>query len=247
MTEIEPYNDEALFERRHSFLTQRMAGGTFRSIAERHNKRAIEAVVSAGRSPDEADTVSATTVRKDIDRAKAELINDATREALRGEHRSILLDMRRANYLAMAGGSIDAAKIVMSTLVREAEMFGLDEPKRSVVGVGTDTEFATDLVALIQSVGYEAPADLVFAARGDLLANPETPGNDVRENETGQQTIDAEIAELDTTSPDPRSAAAGVAPSTADADGDHDPGSADADEDHDPGSADAEPEPWSNL
>jgi hypothetical protein len=192
-------NDEALFERRHGFLTQRIAGGTFRSIAERYNAKSIEAVTQAGRPVDEADTVSAATVRKDVERAKAELIDNATRDALRGEHRAILLDLRRANYKAMAGGDVDAAKVVMSTLVREAEMFGLDEPKRTQIGVGTDVEFASDLIGLIHAVvpGAEIPPELAFLAREDPLAIDRVPAGD-----TG--VLDAEVIPLDLTAPDPR-------------------------------------------
>ena len=160
-------NDDALWDRRRDFLTQRIAGGTYSQIAERYNKKAVEAVIAAGRPVDEAETVSASTVRKDCDVARATLLDEATRDALRGEHRAILLDIRRANYMPMASGDIDAAKIILSTLVRESEMLGLDEPKRTQVGVGTAVDFASDLVDLIKAVGYQPPSDLVFAATGE--------------------------------------------------------------------------------
>lgn len=155
-------NDDQLFDRRHKFLVQRVAGGTYRQISAKWN------------TDNPTETVSEATVRKDVDRAKQEMVDGATRDALRGEHRAILLTMRQANFSPMLKGDVDAAKIVMSTLVREAEMFGLDDPKRSIVGVGTDIEFAADLVGLIKAVGYEPPSDLVFAATGDRAALEET-------------------------------------------------------------------------
>jgi hypothetical protein len=151
-------NDEQLFDRRHDFLVQRVAGASYSKIAAAWNGR-------EGRDPD--DHVTARTVRSDCDLARDEILDQSSRDVLRGEHRTILLTMRRANFTAMANGDVDAAKVILSTLQREAEMFGLDEPKRSVVGVGTDIEFAGDLVGLIEAVGYQAPADLVFAARGE--------------------------------------------------------------------------------
>lgn len=202
-------NDEQLYERRHAFLTQRLAGGTYSAIAKRYNERALEAAMARGGDPTEVETVSSTTVRKDCQRAKQELIDDATREALRGEHRAIILDMRRANYAAMAGGDVDAAKIVMSTLQREAEMFGLDEPKRTQIGVGTDVEFANDLVDLIRAVGYQPPTDLLFAARGEAVDGDAAHGDAlaidrVAPGDTG--VIDVEAIPFDLDAPEPRPA-----------------------------------------
>ena len=236
-------NDEQLFERRHRFLTQRLAGGTFRVIAERHNKAAVEAVTQAGRPADEAETVTATTVRKDVERAKAELIESATRDMLRGEHRAILLDMRRANYAAMASGDVDAAKVVMSTLQREAEMFGLDEPKRTQIGVGTDVEFATDLADLIRAVGYQPPSDLLFAARGEAIDSKIPTDSPVSSD---QLAIEAEVVPFDLDAPEPAAAAHGVASEgttrrTAALETDDDDGG-DGD-----GGGDDDDETWSNL
>lgn len=163
-------DDETLFERRYRFLTQRLAGGTFRGIAEKYNRESVSAVVGAGRDPSEARTVSPATVRKDIEWAKRDIIDGSTREALIAEETQVLLDVRRANYAAMVGGDVDAAKIVLSTVTQRRELWGLDAPKRSQIGVGTDVEFAADLVDLIQAVGATAPKDLLFAAHGDRAA-----------------------------------------------------------------------------
>ena len=222
-------NDEQLYERRHAFLTQRLAGGTYSAIAKRYNEKALEAAMARGGDPTEVETVSSTTVRKDCQRAKQELIDDATREALRGEHRAIILDMRRANYAAMAGGDVDAAKIVMSTLQREAEMFGLDEPKRTQIGVGTDVEFANDLVDLIRAVGYQPPTDLLFAARGEALDGE-------------QPAIEGVVVPFDLDAPEPRPSAADGRTCPQDREA-----SASAEPDHAPPSADADEGGWSNL
>ena len=194
LAESDPIEDETLFERRYRFLSQRLAGGTFRAIAERHNKAAVEAVVRVGRDPAEARTVSPATVRKDIEWAKRDLIDTSTREALIAEETQVLLDVRRANYAAMAGGDIDAAKIVLATVTQRRELWGLDAPKRAQIGVGTDVEFAGDLVDLIQMVGVTPPDDLVFAASGERPAI-EAP--------IDVETVDLRCP-LDVTSPEPR-------------------------------------------
>jgi hypothetical protein len=161
--------DETLVERRYRFLSQRNAGGTFRAIAERHNDAAVKAATAAGRPVGEAKTVSPATVRKDVERAKHDIISESTRESLIAEQRSVLLDVRRVHYAGMVAGDPDATKMVLNTVVQMREMFGLDAPKRSVVGIGTDVEFARDLANLFDQVGLEAPPDLIFAARGESM------------------------------------------------------------------------------
>lgn len=247
-------NEDALWDRRRDFLTQRIAGGTFSSIAARYNQKQVEACIAAGRPADEAETVSAGTVSKDCDIARATLLDEATRDALRGEHRAILLDMRRANYLAMASGDVDAAKIILSTLVRESEMLGLDEPKRTQVGVGTTVEFASDLVALIEAVGYQPPSDLVFAASGERAeiesANTKSAENALRGNELSQQTsdvIDAHVVGFDLDAPEPSGRAAYGVPYPASVEPAHDaapPDVRDVSAQRDTPPPDA---PWSNL
>lgn len=216
--------DETLFERRYRFLTQRNAGGTFRAIAERYNREAVKAAVDAGRDPSEAKTISPATVRKDIEWAKRDLIDSSTREHLIAEETVVLLDVRRANYAAMVNGDIDAAKIVLATVTQRRELWGLDAPKRSQIGVGTDVEFASDLVALIESIGADAPSDLVFAARGERVESSRDvmDVDTVPEIEPGPRPQDACPFDLD--APEPRRAPADSAPEPAPA-----------------------AEPWSNL
>lgn len=165
--------DETLYERRSRALSLRMAGGTFTQIATKLN-------------------VSAAQARKDVERARRDIIDSATRESLIADHRAIILDIRRSFYGPMTSRDtsnserVEAAKLVLSTLQREAELFGLDAPKRMSLGVGTDVEFAETLAALIESVGYAPPADLMFAARGERIDSTSS------EN-TIENTIDGEV------------------------------------------------------
>lgn len=145
--------DESLTERRFRALRLRNGGATFSEIAKK-----------VGISP--------ALARKDVLAAKRILMEE-TREELIAEHRSVVLDVRRAVYEKMTEGDIDSCKIVLSTLERESKLFGLDAPQRVALGVGTDVEFAETLASLIEVVGYRPPQDLVFAARGDRAALPE--------------------------------------------------------------------------
>lgn len=169
---IEPTTDETLWERRYRSLQLRNARLTFDQIAQRTG-------------------VSPATARKDVEAAKRAVVEESTREQLIGEHRSVLMAMRAAQYPSMLGGDVDAAKVIMSTLVREADMFGLDAPKRTAIGVGTDVEFATTLLQLIESVGGDVPKELADVARSERDA----------------RTIDVETVELEA----PAAAAGGVA------------------------------------
>lgn len=164
----EAVEDETLTERRLRFLSQRNAGATFDAIAALYNKKQIEAAIAAERDPSSAKTISATTVRKDVERAKLDIVGQATREGMIAETYSVILDVRRANYGAMAGGDIDAAKVVLATVQQQRDLFGLDAPKRAVVGVGTDVEFSETLLALIQQLDTaDAAKELATAAASE--------------------------------------------------------------------------------
>lgn len=164
----EAVEDETLTERRLRFLSQRNAGATFDAIAALYNKKQIEAAIAAERDPSTAKTISATTVRKDVERAKLDIVGQATREGMIAETYSVILDVRRANYGAMAGGDIDAAKVVLATVQQQRDLFGLDAPKRAVVGVGTDVEFSETLLALIQQLDTaDAAKELAQAAAAE--------------------------------------------------------------------------------
>jgi hypothetical protein len=170
--------DETLPERRSRALSLRNAGATFTQIAARCE-------------------VSTAQARKDVERARRDLIDDSTRESLIADQRRVILDIRQANYAAMSRGDIDAAKIMLASLEREARLFGLDAPSRSLIGIGTDVEFAETLAGLIESVGYRPPDDLLFTARGDRGgADRDAPGAVI-----DADTLDAEVIDVDSDGP----------------------------------------------
>ena len=158
----EAVEDESLTERRLRFLSLRNAGATFDSIAAQYNKKQLELVLAAQGDPSTAKRVSSTTVRKDIEKAKLDIVGQATREGMIAEVYSVILDVRRANYGAMASGDVDAAKVVLATAQQQRDLFGLDAPKRAVVGVGTDVEFSETLLGLIQQLDTATAAKELF-------------------------------------------------------------------------------------
>lgn len=131
--------DETLYERRMRALMFRNAGATFREIASKNG-------------------VSPAQARKDVTAALREVLSE-TAEDMIARQRAVLLDIRRANYQAMVGGDVDAARVILSTLERESKLFGLDAPTRVNVGV-SDTDFAERTAALIESMGLEPPREL---------------------------------------------------------------------------------------
>ena len=132
--------DETAFERQARALTLRNAGATYRQIAEKTG-------------------VSTATARKDVAAALREVVAE-TAEDLIARQRSILNDIQRANYAAAASGDIDAARLILATLEREARLFGLDAPTRVNVGV-SDVEFAERTATLIESLGLRPPKELL--------------------------------------------------------------------------------------
>lgn len=133
------HEDETLFERRARSLTLRNAGATFRQIAEKTG-------------------VSPGTARHDVEAALREVVAESA-EAMIARQRSMINDIIRANYAAMASGDVDAARLVLSSLEREAKLFGLDAPTRVNVGV-SDVEFAEKTASLIESLGLTPPKEL---------------------------------------------------------------------------------------
>lgn len=137
--------DETLYERRIRSLTLRNAGATYNQIAEKTG-------------------VSLPTARKDVAAALREIVAE-TAEDMIARQRAVLFDIQRANYAAAASGDIDAARIILSTLEREARLFGLDAPTRVNVGV-SDVEFAEKTALLITSLGL-TPPKAILAALGE--------------------------------------------------------------------------------
>jgi len=133
--------DETIFERRMRALTLRNAGATFRQIADKIG-------------------VSPTIARRDVTAALREVMAE-TAEDMIARQRSIVMDIQRANYSAAASGDVDAARVILATLEREAKLFGLDAPTRVNVGV-SDVEFAERTASLIESLGLTPPKELAF-------------------------------------------------------------------------------------
>lgn len=174
--------DETLWERRMRSLTMRNAGATFRQISEK-----------TGVSPAQA--------RKDVMAALKEIVAESAEDMI-SRQRSILFDIQRANYSAAASGDIDAAKIILSTLEREAKLFGLDAPTRVNVGV-SDVEFAEKTASLIESLGLQPPKELI---RDDRVLEAEVISADA-EPESQDTSADAEPESQDASAdaePEPR-------------------------------------------
>ncbi|WP_457066906.1 hypothetical protein [Mycobacteroides abscessus] len=137
-----PAIDETAFERRMKVVMLRNAGVTFTDIAKKLG-------------------ISATQARKDLSAGLRDILSD-TAEDMIARQRSVTLDVQKANYKKMLDGDVDAARLILSSLEREAKLFGLDAPTRVNVGV-SDIEFAEKTAALIESVGGTPPADLLKA------------------------------------------------------------------------------------
>lgn len=144
--------DETTFERRIRVVMLRNAGVTFTDIARK-------------------ESISTTQARKDLTAGLRDLLAD-TAEDMIARQRSVIIDVQKANYKKMLEGDVDAARLILSSLEREAKLFGLDAPTRVNVGV-SDIEFAEKTAALIESVGGTPPADLLKAIghRADTAGN----------------------------------------------------------------------------
>ncbi|CPT94394.1 Uncharacterised protein [Mycobacteroides abscessus] len=144
--------DETTFERRIRVVMLRNAGVTFTDIARK-------------------ESISTTQARKDLTAGLRDLLAD-TAEDMIARQRSVIIDVQKANYKKMLEGDVDAARLILSSLEREAKLFGLDAPTRVNVGV-SDIEFAEKTAALIESVGGTPPADLLKAIghRADAIGH----------------------------------------------------------------------------
>lgn len=170
--------DETTFERRIRVVMLRNAGVTFTDIARK-------------------ESISTTQARKDLTAGLRDLLAD-TAEDMIARQRSVIIDVQKANYKKMLEGDVDAARLILSSLEREAKLFGLDAPTRVNVGV-SDIEFAEKTAALIESVGGTPPADLLKAIghRADAIGHRAGAARD-----GGDATvIDAEVVTEDRTEP----------------------------------------------
>lgn len=168
--------DETTFERRIRVVMLRNAGVTFTDIARK-------------------ESISTTQARKDLTAGLRDLLAD-TAEDMIARQRSVIIDVQKANYKKMLEGDVDAARLILSSLEREAKLFGLDAPTRVNVGV-SDIEFAEKTAALIESVGGTPPADLLKAIghrAGAARAGAARDGGDAA-------VIDAEVVTEDRAEP----------------------------------------------
>lgn len=131
--------DETVFERQMRTVFLRNAGGTFRQIATQTG-------------------VSPAQVRKDHAAGLRQVAAESIDEMILRQ-RSVLFDVQKANYAAMAAGDIDAARIIIAALEREAKLFGLDAPTRVSIGVN-EIEFAERAAAAIEAMGLAPPREL---------------------------------------------------------------------------------------
>lgn len=136
------HEDEAVWERRFKALTLRNAGATFTQIAQKCE-------------------VSPAQARRDVAAALREVIAE-TAEDMIARQRSVILDLQRANYAAALGGDVDAARVILASMEREAKLFGLDAPAKVSIGV-SDIEFAEKTAALIADLGLQPPKELTGA------------------------------------------------------------------------------------
>lgn len=170
--------DETTFERRIRVVMLRNAGVTFTDIARK-------------------ESISTTQARKDLTAGLRDLLAD-TAEDMIARQRSVIIDVQKANYKKMLEGDVDAARLILSSLEREAKLFGLDAPTRVNVGV-SDIEFAEKTAALIESVGGTPPADLLKAIghRADAIGHRAGAARDGGD----AAVIDAEVVTEDRAEP----------------------------------------------
>lgn len=136
----EGHDEEVIIDRQLRAVMMRNVGGTWAQIAATLK-------------------ISATQARKDYQGGLRQMTSVSAEDMI-ARQRSIVHDVIRSNYKAMAGGDIDAGKLILSALEREAKLFGLDAPARLNVGV-SDIEFAERTASLIEVLGLQPPKELV--------------------------------------------------------------------------------------
>lgn len=204
----EVVHDEPLFERRMQVLALRNGGMTYRAIATHFE-------------------ISEPTARRDEQWA-LRYVGGQDIETIINVQRSVILDMRRANYRDMLNGNKDAAKTILQGLDHEAKLLGLYAPVRVQTGP-SHVEFSERAAQLIAEVAPDTLKELIRGTSHDPAIQPQRPVIDV-------ETVAAEPEPV-ARGGDPMAAALGF-----------DPG-AEPDADSD-GRGGAGPEPddaWSNI
>lgn len=162
--------DETLYERRTQAVSLRNAGMTFQQIANIQH-------------------ISPAMVRRDVETALREHMSGQLDQII-AKHRSVLMDMQRANYGAMlAGGSNgkDAAAVILKGLEHEAKLLGLYAPTRVVTGV-QEVEFSERFVQLVSLIKPDTLKELLRGA--NVRPEPDRP------TDADSEPVDAEVVQL---------------------------------------------------
>ncbi|AYB69115.1 helix-turn-helix DNA-binding protein [Mycobacterium phage Eaglehorse] len=191
---IERPVDETLWERRMQAVSLRNAGMTFSEIAR-------------------IQGISPALARRDVETALREFMSGEI-DQLIARHRSVLMDMQRANYRAMLSGSKEAATTILKGLEHEAKLLGLYAPTRVVTGVG-EVEFSERFVQLVNAISPDTLKELLRGAQhtgeprqhpvdAEVVPDPvaETPGGAGAEAGPGGEAGGADAAPAREPAPD---------------------------------------------
>ena len=201
---------ESLWERRMQALSLRNGGLTFSQIAT-HQR------------------ISAAQARRDVEWAKRHIAGEDI-EGIIATQRSVIIDMRRANYQAMLTGDKDAAATILKGLDHEAKLLGLYAPVRVQSGP-SHIEFSERAAELIKQVSPDTLKELIRGTsvarehqRSHRADQPPHAGNDAQQpidveavdlpfgrpvESTGRPDVDSERREPDAAAPTAERAAAG--------------------------------------
>lgn len=146
--------DETLWERRMQAVSLRNGGMTWAQIA------ALQGI-------------SPAMVRRDVERALREYMSGQM-DLLIAQHRSVIADMRRANYPGMLRGEKEPAKTILDGMAHEAKLLGMYAPTRVVTGVN-EVEFSERFVELINAVSPNTLKELLSGAIRRNAADHDTP------------------------------------------------------------------------
>lgn len=150
----EVVQDEPLFERRMQVLALRNGGMTYRQIAKHFE-------------------ISEPTARRDEQWA-LRYVGGQDIEAIINVQRSVVLDMRRANYRRMLEGDKDAATVILKGLDHEAKLLGLYAPVRVQTGP-SHVEFSERAAQLIAEVAPNTLKELIRGTSVDPRNKPVEP------------------------------------------------------------------------
>lgn len=167
---------EPLWERRMQALSLRNGGMTFAQIAE-------------------FQKISPGQARRDVAWAKRHVAGEDIEDII-ATQRSVIIDMRRANYQSMLQGDKDASATILKGLDHEAKLLGLYAPVRVQTGP-SHVEFSERAAELIKAVSPDTLKELIRGTRTVAEqrrdADAETAAPDADDD---AQPIDVEAVEL---------------------------------------------------